>query len=314
MLVHPRHLHNCPKGNVIMKVEMRDMEWMPDYNAYSAHLPQNGPSIHNPRRGPFLVQGAFTSCSSRCIDPRFLDEFKLNLPLLLEGRKTGDIARIPSVLFTVYRLSFSSRKKWGKRIRGNKRTNRKVEEITGEVSGEGGEEIEPNKTCQLIQLGCGFLPLASNFSLIANGNHDVRMRYMARNPRRELCEKGELNESTLIISENTEGTKWVFGPEKLDTDDIGEDGESVGSSLPILDTASATSASDSVAMSESTEDHRQRHSRQKSGIDPMSLQVRDAMGVHLVLGVTASTSRYHLRSEYQYSPLYTPKTQHSVNL
>lgn len=245
-----------------------------EYNSYFAHQPQNGPSIYNPRRGPFLVQSAFTSCSSRFSDPRFLDEFKVKLPLLLEFRKSGQASCIPSVLFTVYRLSFSSRKKWGKRTRTNKRANRKVEEIAGEVSGEGGDEIEPNRTCQLIQLGCGFFPLASNYSLLPNGNHDVKVKYLARNPRREVIEKGHLSEDTLIISESTEGSKWIFGQERLDTEDIQEDGESVASSLPLPDTASATSASDSIAMSESTEDRRQRHSRQKSGAEPISLQVR----------------------------------------
>ena len=230
----------------------------------------------------------------------------MKLPLLLEFRKSDQTCCMPSVLFTVYRLSFSSRKKWGKRARANKRAKRKVEEIAGEVSGEVGDEIEPNRSCQLIQLGCGFFPLASNSSLLPNGNHDVKMKYVARNPRHEVIEQGHLSEDTLIISESMEASKWVFGQERIDTEDLAEDGESsVASSLPLPDTASATSASDSIAMSESNEDRRQRHSRQKSGTEPISIQVRTPQHQ------PSYYQTYLVRLKYYRSYLLSPPSLHA---
>lgn len=47
MLFQPRLLHNCPRGNIVIKVELREVEWKQDLNGYFAHLPRNGPSIHN---------------------------------------------------------------------------------------------------------------------------------------------------------------------------------------------------------------------------------------------------------------------------
>jgi hypothetical protein len=273
LLCHPRLLHNCPKGNIVVKVEMREMEWKPEYNAYFAHLPASGPAIHNTRRGPFLVQGAYTSCSARCLDPHFLDEFKMKLPLILSANKERDPSRVISLVFTVYRLSFSSMKKWSRRLRlrGSKKFVRKVDEIAGDMAGESSEETTSNTNCHLIQLACGYLPLALNSSLLANGNHDIKMTYAARKPRREVCEKGQISSSTLILSEIP-----VAGDGgKFDSDEFfGEDGESVASSPFFVDTASATSASDSIAISETTEDQLLRHLRQKSGVDPIALQVR----------------------------------------
>jgi len=39
LLCHPRLLHNCQKGNIVVKVEMREIEWNSEYGAYLAHLP-----------------------------------------------------------------------------------------------------------------------------------------------------------------------------------------------------------------------------------------------------------------------------------
>jgi hypothetical protein len=265
LLCHPRLLHNCPKGNIVVKVEMREMEWKQEYNAYFAHLPESGPSVHNPRRGPFLVQGAFTSCSSRCIDPHFLDEFKVKLPLELRPGKGRESPRVLSLFFSVYRVSFSSRKKWARRLRATKRSGRKVDEIAGDMTGESNEDLDSARNCRLIQLACGFLPLVPHYSLVSDGLHDVNMMLAARNPRRELCENGQIDPSTLIVSEIAELGKDEYGF---------EDNESVGSGIHLADTASVTSASDSHSMSESTEDWRIKHSRQKSGQEQIALQVR----------------------------------------
>ena len=262
LLCHPRLLHNCPKGNTVIKVEMREMEWKPEYNAFFAHLPESGPFIHNPRRGPFLVSGAYTCCSAKSLNPHFLDEFKLKLPLVLKSKKGGDSStRVMSLFFSVYKLSFSkSRKKWGRRLRGARRTSRQVEEIAGDMAGESSEG-KSSSSCQLVQLACGHLPLASNYSIISNGDHDIKLCYTARNPRREPVEKGVIKGTTLVV------TEMAVSPSG-DADTTFEDAESVASCPLILDTTSVTSASDSFTMSESSQ-----HGKQKPSVDRISLQV-----------------------------------------
>ena len=278
LLCHTRLLHNCPKGNIVVKVEMREMEWRSEYNAYFAYKPKCGPRIHNPRRGPFLIQGAFTSCSSRCLDQHFLDEFKMKLPLELTSRSGEDSIRVSSLLFTVYRLSFSSRKKWARRLRPGKKSGKKIDEIAGDLAGEAEDEIESSKSCRLIQLSCGYLPLMSQASLISNGLHDVKMIYSARTPRRDRCETNKIEPETLIISELSETGKSVgtIDSSRVDTDDFimdDRDTESVGSSLPFTDTASAKSASENDSAAESADDRRGRQLKLRQGSDPMALQV-----------------------------------------
>jgi len=82
LLFHPRLLHNCPKGNIVIKAELRELEWKQEFNGYFAHMPRNGPCIHNSRRGPFLVQGLFTGCSPRGGEHHFIDEFKVSTRIL----------------------------------------------------------------------------------------------------------------------------------------------------------------------------------------------------------------------------------------
>lgn len=43
LLCHPRLLHNCPQGHLAVKVELRELEWREDINAYLVHLPRSGP-------------------------------------------------------------------------------------------------------------------------------------------------------------------------------------------------------------------------------------------------------------------------------
>jgi hypothetical protein len=269
LLCHPRLLHNCPKGNIVIKVEMREMEWLPEYEAFVAHLPAGGPAVLNPRRGAFLVQEAYSSCSSRCLDPHFLDEFKLRLPLLLFGEKDGNRSiRQVSIFFTVYRLSFSSRKKWGKRFR-NKKTGRKVDEIAGDIAGETREGVEASTNCHLIQLACGHLPLVANSAVASDGNYDIKMTKIARLPKSDVVQKGDFDSSTLILTD----IPGVDEIEKVESDDLlGEDTESVASSYYLADTASATSASESIAVSEITEGSRSK-AKHKSALGPICLQV-----------------------------------------
>eukprot|EP00535_Pseudo-nitzschia_heimii_P008056 CAMPEP_0197181318 /NCGR_PEP_ID=MMETSP1423-20130617/5641_1 /TAXON_ID=476441 /ORGANISM="Pseudo-nitzschia heimii, Strain UNC1101" /LENGTH=3706 /DNA_ID=CAMNT_0042631551 /DNA_START=249 /DNA_END=11369 /DNA_ORIENTATION=- len=261
LLCYPRLLHNCQKGNIVIKVELRDIEWNAEYGVFLAHMPSSGPVVHNRRRGPFLVQGAYTSCTARRPDPHFLDEFKLKLPLLLGSNES----RSASILFTVYRLSFSSKKKWGLRGLGKKRPTKKFDEITGDMVGE--NDVVTGKDCQLIQLGCGFLPLEKKHSLLENGTHDVRISYVAKHPLQEFCDKEGLNSDTLVMSDFTIGKgDSVAGDESLT-----EEGDSQGSER-YYDTLSAASASErDMVLSENMDDNKMKQLRKVVG---MLLQVR----------------------------------------
>lgn len=266
LLCHPKKLRNCPKGNIVVKVELREMEWNDEYSAYFAHLPLSGPAIHNPRRGPFLVSGAFTSCSSRCIDPKFLDEFKVKLPLLLDGNDK-ELARRLSLFFVVYKLSFSTRKKWARKLRGTTRSGQKVDEIAGDVVGETKGELDSYASCQLIQLGCGHLPLSNNSSVVGNGNHEVKMTNLARLPNADACENAKMSPSTLIVSELPDIGKVSTDAGRTDADDSQTDSESINSGYAFAETASITSNS-SIGKSERTEDL-----RSKFGKNHLVLQV-----------------------------------------
>ena len=262
LLCYPRLLRNCQKGNIVVKVEMRDIEWNSEYGVFLAHMPAVGPVVHNLRRGPFLVQGAYTSCSARRPDPHFLDEFKLKLPLLLGNNDS----RCPSIFFTVYRLSFSSRKKWGLRGFGRKRQSKKFDEITGDMVGE--SDVVTGKDCQLIQLGCGFLPLEKRQSLLENGGHDVKISYIAKYPLQEFCDREGVNSDTLVMSDFTSRK----GDSVAGDESITEDGDSQGSDRYFADTLSATSASDrDTVLSENIDDNKTKQLRKQVG---MLLKVR----------------------------------------
>lgn len=263
LVCHPRLLHHSPKGNIIVKVEVREIEWNTEYSAFLAYLPSCGPMVHNPRRGPFLVQKAYTSCSARCIDPHFLDEFKIKLPLVLG--QSG--SRSYCIFFTVYRLSFSSRKKWGFRFRSGRKSGRKVDEIAGDMAGEASEVSASTKDCQLIQLGCGFIPLEKQQALIDNGNHDVRISHVARIPLREFCAKQKISQDTLIVTDPGDGK----GDSRDPDDDNIDDTESVGSGRYMHGPLSAISATEKDVGSESIDGSRtKQHTRDAR----MLLQVR----------------------------------------
>ena len=211
LLCHPRLLHNCPKGNIVMKVEMREMEWKQEHNAFFAHLPQHGPSVHNTRRGPFLIQGTYTSCAVRTSDPHFLDEVKVKLPLELKSKRTDGSTRTLSLFFSVYHVKFSSKKKkWSKVIplKTGKKHDPSVSGVN-DIDEATGERMESNDEggltgkCKLVLLSCGFLPVTSQACLVENGMHDVKMVYKGSRPSAEMRGKG-IPPSSLIVKERNE--------------------------------------------------------------------------------------------------------------
>jgi len=215
LLCHPRMIHNCPKGNIVMKVELREMEWSGKHGGFIAHLPRHGPSVHNSRRGPFLIQGTYTACAVRSSDPHFLDEVKVKLPLELKPVRSGSSTRTLSLFFSAYHVKFSSKNKWSTIIplrgQGNKRDSRvtgvnDVNEATGERSETSEEEGLAGK-CKLVLLSCGFLPVTSQTCLIDNGLHDVKMMYKAKPPTLEMRQKGDIAGSSLIVTEKNEAAQ-----------------------------------------------------------------------------------------------------------
>lgn len=278
MLCYPRHLQNCPRGNIVIKTELREVEWVPAYEVYVAHLPTGGPALHNSRRGPAFVQSLYSSCSTKVSDASFLDEFKFRLPLVLQNnpsQPTDSVQRQTVIFFTLFRLSFSSRKKWGKRFR-NKKFGRKMDEITGELVGESDWDSS-SSNFHMMQLSCGYLPLSKNSTILPDGNHDVKMTGLAYSPRKEAIQKGVLNASSIVLADLPSADDLI----KQEPNDIAEDSESIGSGKYPGETASATSGSESLAISEISENSR----RGKSRIDPICLQVS-----FLELKIESSTS------------------------
>jgi hypothetical protein len=148
----------------------------------------------------------------------------------------------------------------------SKKSGRKSDEIVGDLVGENHESDVSGAGCHLIQLSCGFLPIAQNSSIIPDGSHDVKMTKTAYHPRTEVTQHGSFDPSIVILADMTgvgEGTK-------LDSDDFTGDGVSASYGLNTGDTASATSGSESLAVSEISDSSRAKN---KSKSDPIILQV-----------------------------------------
>ena len=152
LVCQPKMLLKCSKKNIVVKLEVRELQWNERLNTLIA-IPLD-PSIHNTRRGPWLVQEAFSSCAMG--SPQFIDEFKLKLPLVLgaSGQKIG-------LMFTVQQLV------------AKRRRRRSV--IPRQT-----DDHEPESAYSVETLGSGVLPLTlEGYStcLIANGDHDVPLQF-----------------------------------------------------------------------------------------------------------------------------------------
>jgi hypothetical protein len=196
LICHPRLLHSCPRGDIVVRVGLRELEWKQDFNAYFAHLPRGGPSVHNPRRGPFLVQNAFTSCSPRSVDTHFIDEFKVKLPLDLTPENKDKPRRIYALFFSVFNVRVSPKSRWQNRAKKLFGTTVEPPPSSGDSDG-----LDSSGKSRLEQVACGFLPLTTRGCLLDNGMHDVRVEYTARSPTPEMCEQGLLEATSLILVE-----------------------------------------------------------------------------------------------------------------
>ena len=159
LICHPQILSRCSKKNIVIKIELRELEWNDNLKIYAA-MPTK-PSIHNPRRGPWLVEEAFTSCALRSSNPKFLDEFKIKLPLIL-----GNSGRAMGLLFTVYHVHMQKR--------------RRIIQAIARQSNQNSADSDSSFEC----IAAGLLPLTSVENptcLLPNGEHDVSIRYKVLN-------------------------------------------------------------------------------------------------------------------------------------
>jgi hypothetical protein len=270
LLCNPRLVHNCPKGNIVTKVELREVEWNEELNSYIARPSKHGPRIHNQRRGPPFVSEAFTPCSVSSTSVSFLSEFKVKLPLLLCDPQNPSIQL--GLLFSVYHVDIKRKKSWTERGKS----------LTKQF---GVNFPEPSKKSVLHLLGCGFLPITYNSDitcLIDTGLHDVKLCYDAK------ITSGSQDE--LILTKKPEPfqpLRKIRGREKSSETSIGDD-DSAGGSIEEknlgeneVETESNTLSRESrrfrapstcsQAYSEATNDQLIRAAN--GGTDQMSLQV-----------------------------------------
>ena len=203
LLCHPRILHNCIKKIVATKVELRELEWNESFKAYLAHVPESGTAIHNPRRGPFLVPQAFTTCSfrNRSGEHHFLDDFKIKLPLDLKPRRKDGTSRNLVLVFTVFSVKISSKSMWKRAMKfSTSATDSSSESL----------QLDPSGKSRLEQVACGFLPVSSP-CLLDDGMHDVHVIYKVKSPPKELCEQGRLPEDSLILVEGRNDSESQLG-------------------------------------------------------------------------------------------------------
>lgn len=272
LLCQPRILHHSPRGKISIKVELREMEWNEAANAYFAHVPGSkiGPSIHNPRRGPFLVRSAFTSCTPRRSDHQFIDEFKMKLPLDLSTSNLNGTSTVLSIFFTVYKIRLGSSSKWkrgAKMLFGSS--------VPESLSASGHDVGSSGKT-RLEQVGCGFLPITSQSCLLENGLHDVRVVYKAKTPTAQDVRKQiGVPPTTLILTERAlpvDGSS-VAGRE----DSFAEDTTTISNDSYKSDrnnTFDTNTRTDSnTDLKSLADDSQSRGTRSKMATEPISLSV-----------------------------------------
>lgn len=278
LMCQPRILHNCSKRMIAVKVEIRELEWKDSFNGYFAHLPDHGPKLHNNRRGPFLVQHSFTTCSSRnkSSEHHFIDEFKLKLPLDLKPRRKDGTSRTLSLFFTVFNVKTGSKSKW-KRTKGLFTTS--ASEPSNDML-----RLDLTGKSRLDQIACGFLPIATPNCLVDNGLHDVRVVYKAKHPPREVREQYLLPQSSLVLVERKEAndTFQAGGKEDSIAEDTTVSYESASDRQTTSEPGLRTDRSLTSDLGSAADDSVSRSGKVHS-TEPLSLSVSSAL----------ATTRYH---------------------
>jgi hypothetical protein len=198
LIFQPRILHNCDRDTIVLRVEVRELEWMDGFG-YLAHLPQRGSSIHNHRRGPFLISESFTTCATRKRTKEhhyFIDEFKTKLPLDLAPKRKDGCTQSLALFFTVY----------------NVRLDASVLEPTKDslASVTPVQEFRESeiRSC-MEQVNCGFLLLSEKGRLVSNGIHDVQLSYKAQAVPKKLCEQWDCSTTTLLLARRKKDSEFL---------------------------------------------------------------------------------------------------------
>jgi hypothetical protein len=272
LLCNPRLVHNCPKGNIVTKVELREVVWDEDLNSYIATFPPGGPHLHNQRRGPSFVNEAFTSCIPSSASVHFLNEFKIKLPLLLSNPSNPGSRLV--LLFSVFHVHIKPKKSWAERGAA----------AFSKQFGVSKPEEHKKTLAPLELLGCGFLPITTNLEtccLIDNGLHDVKLCFdakTARVPPKEVLYDDCHDELVLTPKPDPVRTSEIrpslrhsaSSVKSDDEDSISPGDDAVGEGSVHSRTNSAASAPFSDATSLAS-----------SAIDQMSLQVSFFVSAHL---------------------------------
>ena len=182
LFLYPLNIESCTKRNVTVKLEIARLVMRDDLRCLVA-IPVS-PCIHNSRRGPYLVKEAFTACAYHKIDPQFLDELKVKLPLSnLNSQGRGILV----AMFTAYHVTVRGKKKWP---------------LKSTSPNEGSSALE--------QIACGFLPLSESEEtscLIEDAVYPIRLKYKAR-PLHEHIHAGQSNlpDGTIVLEELGSGS------------------------------------------------------------------------------------------------------------
>jgi hypothetical protein len=272
LICHPRILHNCEQGHYSVKVELREIEWNETVNAYLAHVPRPGviPCIHNPRRGPFLVQSAFTSCTSKTGDHHFIDEFKIKLPLDLTLKNPDGKSMTLALFFTVYRLKTGNKGKW-------KRGAKMLFGTTILDSLRNGEDSDSSGRVKAV--ACGFLPIAPKSSLIDDGIHDVRVSYAAKAPPSDLSKQGIVPLSSLLLEEKDLSKSGASASRESSVDDTAASIDSRISENLQKDVDSTVYTDDSSSDFQSNDET--RNTKASGRQEPISLSVSPLISIPL---------------------------------
>lgn len=273
LLCLPRIVHNCGKGNLVLKVELREVEWKNEVKGYLAHLPSCGPSIHNIRRGAYLVQSAVSSCSSRR-SHQFMDEFKIRLPLDLRPMKRDGTTTNLSIVFTLYKIKLGTSSK-GRWKRGAKL-------LFGSSSASDtstfADEHHVSGNTKLEHVACGFLPINEQSCLIENGIHDVRIAYKACPISEEMITNGLGDSRSFVLKDCFEEVS-VGNLNQSRENSCAEDTQSESSIRSLMFRGDVSENARSIAGEFETkiEDSPIRPTKgQHSSKDPISLSVSEA--------------------------------------
>ena len=211
LICQPRLLHNCTKKNIVIKVEVREIKWSEWMNAYIALRPSSGASIHNPRRGRFLVREAYTSCAYQTLNPAFLDDFKIKLPLVLDNDdKTKEGRGKLVLLFSILDINVKGKRRWKDKLLRHNKKNEMPSPESPDGDGDSENDRRSGSGSYVQNLGCGFMALTVSGAsksdppcLITNGLHDVKIKYHSK------AAPSSLDTNVLDLNKTGRGSPYI---------------------------------------------------------------------------------------------------------